>query len=94
MSDAIERITDLRRRGDLEREELAEVLSEITDEFERHRTRWKIFGAVAGGAAAAGAIGWKLFGPGSSAARIGKAASAASVGLGVARALVKLRRFL
>ncbi len=94
MTESAERISDLRRRADLEREELAGALSEITQEFERHRTRWKIFGALAGGAAAAGAIGWKLFGPGSSAKRIGRAASAASVGLGVARALVKLRRFI
>jgi hypothetical protein len=94
MTDASSRIDGLRRRGEAEREALAGAVEDIADEIERRRTRWKVFGAVAGGAAAAGAIGWKLFGPGSSAARIGKAASAASVGLGIARGLVKLRRFI
>lgn len=94
MSGAEGRIADLRRRAELEREALAGAVEEIAEQIERHRTKWKLLGALAGGAAVAGTVGWKLFGSKSPAVRIAKAASVASVGLGVARALVRLRRFL
>lgn len=94
MTDSSGRIEQLRRRGELERDALAGAVENIADEIERRRARWKLIGGLTGGALAAGVIGWKLFGAGSPAVRIGKAASAASVGLGVARGLARLRRFL
>ena len=96
MSDAEERerFADLKRSAQAEREALVFVVEDIREELERRRARWKVLGMLAGGAAAAGTIGWKLFGSRSPAAKIGKAASVASVGLGLARALIRLRRFL
>jgi hypothetical protein len=44
--------------------------------------------------AAAAAVGWKLFGRNSLAARAGKIASAASLLLGIGRGVRHLRRFL
>jgi hypothetical protein len=89
-----DRLAELKRCAAEEREALAVAVEDIREEIERRKTRWKVFGALAGGAAAAGTIGWKLLGSSSPAARIGKAASVASVGLGVARGLIRLRRFL
>jgi hypothetical protein len=89
-----ERMTALQRDAEAERAALAVAIEDIRDEIERRRTQFKIVTALAGGAAAVGAVGWKLFGSRSPAARIGKAASVVSVGLGLARVLVRLRRFL
>ena len=94
MSEEDQRLAELRRSAEHEREALTVAVEDIREQIERRRTQWKIFVALAGGAAAAGTIGWKLFGPKSPAARIGNAASMASVGLGLARGLIRLRRFL
>jgi len=89
-----EQLTALRRDAESERAALAIAIEDIREEFERRRTQFKILSALAAGAAAVGTVGWKLFGSRSPAARIGKAASVVSVGLGLARVLVRLRRFL
>jgi hypothetical protein len=89
-----ERIAALQRDAEAERVALAIAIDDIREEVERRRTQFKILTALAGGAAALGTVGWKLFGSKSPAARIGKAASVVSVGLGLARVLVRLRRFL
>jgi hypothetical protein len=88
------RIADLTRRGALEREALSTSVAEVSEVVSRRKTQWKVTGAIVGAIAASGAIAYKLFGRSSPAARIGKAASAASIGLGLLRALLRLRRFL
>ncbi len=92
MSGRAERLERLRRRGELERDRLADSVAEISDEAARRRRAWKITGRIAAGLAAAGTVAYKLLGKASPAARLGRAASAASVLLGLARAFLRLRR--
>lgn len=93
-SDAEDRIGELTRRADRERRLLAESLGSVAADVRRHKTAWKFAGATATGLAATATAAWRLFGRNSPAARIGKAASGASILLGLGRAFFRLRRFL
>ena len=88
------KVTDLARRGELQRAELTSALGDVALNVREHRLRWKVIGATATGIAAAGTAAYKLFGKASPAAQIGRAASAASIALGLGRAFLRLRKFL
>jgi hypothetical protein len=88
------RLEELTRRAERERLLLAESLGSVASDVRRHRMAWKFAGATATGLAAAATGAWKLFGRNSAAAKIGKAASGASILLGLGRAFLRLRRFL
>ena len=94
MTDREERLAELTRRADLQRAHLADSLGGVADDVRRHRTAWKVAGAAATGLVAAGTAAWKLFGRHSPAAKIGRAASGASIVLGLGRAFFRLRKFL
>lgn len=89
-----ERIERLRQRGEQERERLAASVADISQEVSRRRRTWKFTGTVAGALAAGGTLAYKLFSRSSPAARIGRAASAASLLVGLGRAFLRVRRFL
>ena len=88
------RLTELATRGALERRRLAGAVFDVAGDIQRHRVRWKIAGVAATGVATAGTVAWKLFGKSSPAAKIGKAASATSILLGLGKAFLRIRRFL
>ena len=88
------RIDELTSRAALERLMLAESLGSVAADVRRHRIALKFAAATATGVAAAATAAWKLFGKNSPAARIGKAASGASILVGLGRAFFRLRRFL
>ncbi len=93
MSGPEERIAALVRRGESEREDLAIAVLEAHDEIERRRAQWKAASMIATGLAAAGTVAFKLFGKASLAARLGRAASAVSLLVGLARGFQRIRRF-
>jgi hypothetical protein len=88
-----ERLANLRRRAAFERDDLAESLRELRFEAAAFRHRWRFAGWAASGLAAAGTVGWKLFGRNSLAARASRFASAASLLIGLGRGVQKVRRF-
>lgn len=88
-----ERLANLRRRAEFERDDLAASLRELRVEAADFRHRWRFAGWAASGLAAAGTVGWKLFGRNSLAAKAGKVASAASLLIGLGRGVRKVRRF-
>ncbi|MEP6802515.1 MAG: hypothetical protein ABJC07_11285 [Acidobacteriota bacterium] len=88
------RLSELTARGDLERERLAGAVLDVAGNVRKHRVRWKVAGLAATGVATAGTAAWKLFGKSSPAAKIGKAASATSIVLGLGKAFLRIRRFL
>jgi hypothetical protein len=92
MSDRAERIEALRRRGEFERETLAAEVRLLTGRFAAVRSRWKLAAGIAGGLAAAGTLGYRLFGPSSPAATLGRIGSVVSVLLGLGRAASRLRK--
>jgi hypothetical protein len=89
-----ERVAELARRAERQRLDLAENLEVVAVRARRHRTRWKVAGMTATGLAAAGTAAYRLFGKSSPAARIGRAASATSILLGLGKALLRVRKFL
>ena len=93
MSGAQERIAALVRRGESQREDLAIAVLDARDEIERRRAQWKAASMIATGLAAAGTVAWKLFGKASLAARLGRAASAVSLLVSLARGFQRIRRF-
>lgn len=93
MNQREDRIEGLRRRGEFERETLAREVAEMTAEAERRRSRWKTVSLLAGGAAAAGTVAFKLFGRSSLPARLGRLATAVSMIFSIGRAVGKSRRF-
>ena len=93
MTGSQERIAALVRRGESEREDLAIAVLEARDEFERKRAMWRAASTVATGLAAAGAVAYRLFGKTSLAARLGRAATAVSLLVGLARGFQRVRRF-
>jgi len=93
VSGAEERIAALVRRGESEREDLAIAVLDARDEIERRRAQWKAASMVATCLAVAGTVAWKLFGKASLAARLGRAASAVSLLVGLARGFQRIRRF-
>ena len=88
------RLTELAARGALERQRVAGAVFDVVDDVRRHRMRWKVAGMAATGLAAAGTVAWKLFGKSSPAAKIGRAASATSIVLGLGKAFLRVRKFL
>lgn len=88
------RLAELARRGEQERARLADAAGGLARDVRRRRMMWKFAGGTVAGLAAAGTAAYKLFGKSSPAARIGKAASATSIVLGVGRAFLRIRRFL
>jgi len=88
-----ERLANLRRRAAFERDDLADSLHELRLEASELRHRWRFAGWAASGLAAAGTVGWKLFGRNSLAAKAGRLASAASLLVGLGRGVRKVRRF-
>ena len=88
------KVADLARRAQLERAELTSALGDVALNVRDHRLRWKVAGMTATGIAAAGTAAYKLFGKASPAAQIGRAASAASIAIGLGRAFLRLRKFL
>jgi hypothetical protein len=88
-----ERLENLRRRAQYERDDLAQSLRELRLEAAAFRHRWRFAGWAASGLAAAGTVGWRLFGRNSLAARAGRLASAASLLIGLGRGVRKVRRF-
>ena len=94
MSEREERLAELSRRGAEEREILASALAGVADGVRSRRTAFRIAGMAATAVAAGGTAAWRLFGKASPAARIGRAASGASILLGLGRAFLRLRRFL
>jgi len=93
MSKREERIEGLRRRGEFERETLAREVADMTEEAERRKARWKTVSLLAGGAAAAGTVAYKLFGRSSLSARLGRAATVLSLIFSMGRAVGRSRRF-
>lgn len=93
MSGHQERVEALRGRGEHERETLAATVVAIRQEIEERRSRWKRLSLLAGGAAAAGTVAFKLFGRNSVSAKLGRIASAASVLFRLGRAFGRARRF-
>jgi hypothetical protein len=88
-----ERLANLRRRAAYERDDLAASLADLRFEAAAFRHRWRFAGWAASGLAAAGTVGWKLFGRNSFAARAGRLASAASLLIGLGRGVRKVKRF-
>lgn len=88
------KLADLSRRAELQRAELTSALGDVALNVRDHRLRWKVAGMTATGIAAAGTAAYKLFGKASPAAQIGRAASAASIAIGLGRAFIRLRKFL
>ena len=89
-----DRMGELTRKAERQRAELTGALENVAGNVRDHRLRWKIAGATATGIAAAGTAAYKLFGKSSPAAQIGRAASAASIAIGLGKAFVRLRKFL
>jgi len=89
-----DRLAELTRRAERQREELASALHDVAGNVRDHRLRWKIASSAATGIAVAGTAAYKLFGKTSPAAQIGRAASAASIALGLGKAFLRLRKFL
>lgn len=92
--DRSERLRELKRRGASERERLADTVAGVAAGVRQRRAVWKIAGLAATSIAAAGTAAYRLFGRSSPAARIGRAASATSILLALARAFLRIRRFL
>jgi len=92
--DARKKVADLARRAELQRAELTSALGDVALNVRDHRLRWKVAGMAATGIAAAGTAAYRLFGKASPAAQIGRAASAASIAIGLGRAFLRLRKFL
>jgi hypothetical protein len=88
-----ERIEGLRRRGEFERETLAREVAGLRGKIDAKKTQWKTLGWIAGIAAAAGTIGFKLFGKNSLSAKIGRVTNAAQLLFGLGKAVGKARRF-
>jgi hypothetical protein len=93
MTPHAERLANLRRRAAFERDDLSASLRDLRGEADAFRHRWRFAGWAASGLAASAAVGWKLFGRNSLAARAGRIASAASLLIGLGRGVSKVRRF-
>jgi hypothetical protein len=93
MSDFEEKIEELVRRGEAQRRALAEEVGDFRVEIERRKTQWRIAGFLAAGLAAGLTAAYKLFGKKSLAAKVGRYSTAASLGIGLVRAALQLRRF-
>ena len=93
MSASETRLRELRARAAEERADLADAIVTAREGVAQMRHRWRFAGWAASGLAAAGTVGWKLFGRNSLAAKAGRLASAASLLVGLGRGVSKVRRF-
>jgi hypothetical protein len=89
-----DRLGELARKAERQQAELASALHDVAGNVRDHRLRWKIASSAATGIAVAGTAAYKFFGKASPAAQIGRAASAASIALGLGKAFLRLRKFL
>jgi hypothetical protein len=87
-----ERVESLQRRAEYERQALAAEVAALRHRAEEFRSRWKLAALVAGGLAAAGTVGYRLFGPSSLASQLGRIASLVSMIFGVGRMVGKFRK--
>jgi len=87
-----ERIAALLERAQMQRGALADAVADIRDEVERRRLQWRVVSMVVTGLAAAGTVAYRLFGKTSLSARVGRAASAASLLWNLTRAYLRGRR--
>lgn len=94
MTSRSQRLTALAEQAKRQREDLTASLEDVAQRARRHRTQLKLAGIAATGLAAAGTAAYRLFGKSSPAARIGRAASATSILLGLGKAFLRVRRFL
>jgi hypothetical protein len=94
MTSRSQRLAALGEQAKRQREDLAANVEDVAQRARRHRTQLKIAGMAATGIAAAGTAAWRLFGKSSPAARIGRAASATSILLGLGKAFLRVRKFL
>lgn len=88
-----DRIEGLRRRGEFERDTFSREVAGLKGVIDAKRARWKTAGWIAGIAAAAWAVGSRLFGRHSISAKIGRLTSAAQILFGLGRAVGRVRRF-
>ncbi|HKF43504.1 MAG TPA: hypothetical protein VKG01_10425 [Thermoanaerobaculia bacterium] len=93
MSQNRDRIALLVRQGESEREDLAMAVADGREEIERRRAQWKAASMIATSIAVAASVAYRLFGKASLAARLSRIATAASLVIGLARGLRKIRRF-
>jgi hypothetical protein len=93
MSAAETRLAELRARAAAERADLADAIVTAREGLAAVRHRWRFAGWAMSGAAATAMAGWKLFGRNSLAAKVSKAATFASLALGIGRGVSRLRRF-
>ena len=93
MTDREDRIAALVARGRQEREDLAAATIEIRAEVERRKAQWRAASFLATGLAVAGTIVYKLFGRNSLSAQLGRAASVASLLMGLFRFFQRIRQF-
>ena len=93
MNDAArERIEELRRRGEVERQALASDVAALRAEYEERRSQLRFAGTALTVIATAGTVLFKLFGKSSVAYRAGQIASAAGVLFHIGRAAFKAKK--
>jgi hypothetical protein len=93
MTEREDRIAALVARGRQEREELAATTIEIRAEVVRRKAQWRAASFLATGLAVTGTIVYKLFGRNSLSAQLGRAASVASLLMGLFRFFQRIRHF-
>jgi hypothetical protein len=93
MTSREERIAALVARGEQEREDLAAATIEIRAEVERRKAQWRAASFLATGLAVTGTVVYRLFGKSSLSAQLGRAASVASLLMGLFRFFQSIRRF-
>ena len=88
-----DRISALVTRGRQERENLAAATVEIRAEVERRKAQWRAASLLATGLAVTGTVAYRLFGRNSLSAQLGRAASVASLLMGLFRFIQRIRSF-
>jgi len=84
-----EEMTELLRRAELERRELADAVGGVRDEFESHRRELRLAGLTAGALFGVGSMAYKLFGRSSPFSKIRRASPIVSLALGLSRAVLR-----
>jgi hypothetical protein len=93
MTSREDRIAALLARGGQEREDLAAATIEIRAEVVRRKAQWRAASFLATGLAVTGTVVYRLFGRNSLSAQLGRAASVASLVMGLFRFFQSIRRF-
>lgn len=89
-----ERIEELRRRGEVERDALTRGIAGLRGAIDEKKALWKTVGWIVGITAAAGTVGYKIFGKHSLSAKIGRVTNVAMILFGLGKAAGKARKFL